>query len=127
MFLANENFPRPSILYLRNQGYYVVSIQETYQGIPDNDVLQIAKDQGLIILTFDRDYGELIFRYAVDNPPSVFYFRSKGDWPLFVGKFLHELLVSIQIDISAAFTVVDKDSIRQRFYTRCTFMQDTRI
>jgi predicted nuclease of predicted toxin-antitoxin system len=118
MFLANENFPRPSILYLRDQGHFVVSIQETYQGIPDNDVLQIAKEQRLIILTFDRDYGELIFRYAVDNPPSVVYFRSKGEGPLFVGKFLHELLVSNQIHISAAFTVVDKDSIRQRFYTK---------
>jgi predicted nuclease of predicted toxin-antitoxin system len=118
MFLANENFPRPSILYLREQGYFVVSIQETCQGISDNDVLRIAKDQDLIVLTFDRDYGELIFRYAVENPPSVVYFRSKGDGPLFVGRFLHDLLVSNQVDISAAFTVIDKSSIRQRFYTK---------
>ena len=118
MFLANENFPRPSILYLREHGYNVISIQETHQGIADNDVLRIAKEQDLIILTFDRDYGELIFRYAVDNPPSVVYFRSKGNEPLFVGQFLHELLVSNQIDISAAFTVIDKNSIRQRFYNK---------
>ena len=118
MFLANENFPRPSILYLREQGYIVVSIQETYQGISDNNVLRIAKEQDLIILTFDRDYGELIFRYAIDNPPSVVYFRSKGDGPLFVGQFLLDLLLSNQIDISAAFTVIDKNSIRQRFYNK---------
>ena len=118
MFLANENFPRPSILFLREQGYVIISIQEAYQGISDNEVLKIAKEQNLIILTFDRDYGELIFRYAVDNPPSVIYFRSKGDGPLFVGQFLHELLLSNQIDISAAFTVIDKNGIRQRFYNK---------
>jgi len=118
MFSANENFPRPSILFLREKGYDVISIQENYQGISDNNVFKIAREQNLIILTFDRDYGELIFRYAVENPPSVVYFRSKGDRPLFVGEILHDLLVSNQIDISAAFTVIDKSSIRQRFYNK---------
>ncbi len=118
MFLANENFPRPSILFLREQGFVVISIQEAHQGISDNEVLKIAQEQNLVILTFDRDYGELIFRYAVENPPSVVYFRSKGDGPLFVGQILQDLLESNQIDISAAFTVIDKSSIRQRFYKK---------
>ena len=118
MFLANENFPRPSILFLREHGYNVMSIQEAHPGISDNEVMLIAKEQNLIILTFDRDYGELIFRYAVENPPSVVYFRSKGEGPLFVGQILHDLLVSNQIDISSAFTVIDKNSIRQRFYKK---------
>jgi hypothetical protein len=55
MFLPNEKFPRPSILFLREHGYNVISIQEAHQGISDNDVLKIAKEQNLIILTFDRD------------------------------------------------------------------------
>ena len=90
-------------------------IQEAHQGVSDNEVLKIAKDQNLVILTFDRDYGELIFRYAVENPPSVVYFRSKGDGPFFVGQILHDLMASNQIEISSAFTVIDKSSIRQRF------------
>ena len=65
MFLANENIPRPSILFLREMGYAVKSIQEDRQGVSDEEVLQIAIDEHLIMLTFDRDYGELIFRYAV--------------------------------------------------------------
>lgn len=42
MFLANENFPFPSIALLREQGYMVESIGETYHGISDEEVLQIA-------------------------------------------------------------------------------------
>ena len=42
MFLANENFPRPSILLLRELGYKIISIQETHQGISDSEVLRIA-------------------------------------------------------------------------------------
>jgi predicted nuclease of predicted toxin-antitoxin system len=69
MFLANENFPRPSTDLLRENGFHVVSIQEKSAGASDEAVLQKAIEQDLIILTFDRDYGELIFRYAQQNPP----------------------------------------------------------
>ena len=67
MFLANENFPRPSILLLREQGHTILSIQELYPGWSDREVLQKASSENLVILTFDRDYGELIFRYALQK------------------------------------------------------------
>ena len=118
MFLANENFPRPSILFLRDKEYSVNSIQETHQGLSDEEVIKIAKDENLTILTFDRDYGELIFRYAIANPPAVVYFRFKGTDPQFVGRLLHDLLTDAKIEIKNAFTVIDQNSIRQRFYPK---------
>jgi predicted nuclease of predicted toxin-antitoxin system len=101
MFLANENFPRPSTILLRENGYIVKSIQEDYSGIDDVAVIKMAQEQNLIILTFDRDYGELIFKYAKDNPPSVVFFRAKGSQKIF---------------LAGAFTVIESDNIRQRFY-----------
>ena len=83
MFLANENFPRPSTNILRDNGFHVKSIQEDSPGISDEEVIQIALETDLIILTFDRDYGELIFRYAKENPPAVVFFRDKGMAPEF--------------------------------------------
>jgi predicted nuclease of predicted toxin-antitoxin system len=71
MFLANENFPRPSILLLRKSNILVFSIQEQFAGISDEQVLQKAIDANLVILTFDKDYGELIFRYRLADPPAV--------------------------------------------------------
>jgi hypothetical protein len=42
MFLANENFPRPSTLILRKNGFTIKSIQEDHPGIADPEVMTIA-------------------------------------------------------------------------------------
>ncbi len=67
MFLANENFPKPSPLLLREKGFVVKSIQEDFPGISDPEVMKITTRENLIILTFDSDYGELIFKYAKEG------------------------------------------------------------
>ncbi len=74
-FLANENFPYPSIKILRDNDLEVFSIGEESGGISDIEVLNRAVIEDLIILTFDRDYGELLFKYRLDPPPAVVYFR----------------------------------------------------
>ena len=61
--LANENFPRTSVLLLRELNYDVTSIGEDNSGISDKAVMKIAENEQRIILTFDRDYGELIYRH----------------------------------------------------------------
>ena len=115
MFLANENFPRPSTLSLRKQGFNVKSIQEDYQGISDETVIKIALDLDLIILTFDSDYGELIFKHSQRNPPAVVYFRDKGNDPLFAANILIPLLQNSSLVLPGAFTVVEVNHMRQRF------------
>jgi predicted nuclease of predicted toxin-antitoxin system len=115
MFLANENFPRPSVLLLRQSGFSVQSIQEEMPGVSDQLVFATAIERNLVILTFDRDYGELIFRYAATNPPSVLYFRDKGANPLFAGELLLKLM-SEGLKFEGAFSVIEEKSLRQRFY-----------
>ena len=61
-FLANENFPLPSVRLLREAGHDVVSISEETPGITDSQVLSRAVSEQRIILTFDRDYGVMIYR-----------------------------------------------------------------
>jgi len=118
MFLANENFPRPSIILLRSAGYEVKSVQEDYAGISDEQVIALATINGQIILTFDRDYGEIIFRYSQPNPPAVIYFREKGADPLFVGQTLVALLQMGELNFANTFTVIERNSIRQRAYEK---------
>ena len=118
MFLANEIFPRPSTIILRENGFLVKSIQEDYPGIADPEVMQIALELNLIILTFDSDYGELIFKYAKDNPPSVVFFREKGNNPEFAASSLISLIATKSIELAGAFTVIEASNIRQRFYKK---------
>ncbi len=118
MFLANENFPRPSTLILRDNGFKVKSIQEEYQGISDLEVVEIALNLDLIILTFDSDYGEIIFKHTKHNPPSVVYFREKGNSPEFAALSLLSILSKTPLVLKDAFTVVEANNIRQRFYKK---------
>ncbi len=61
-FLADENVSRLVIERLRNGGHDVVSIGETRAGAPDEDVLDAADTEAWILMTEDRDFGEMIIR-----------------------------------------------------------------
>ena len=115
-FLANENFPFPSIKILREAGFQIKSILETNQGISDQEIIQIAVKENYIILTFDKDYGEIIFKYGENNPPAVIFFRHKGDKPESAGIILRNLLTDSHLQVTNKFTVVENGNIRQRSY-----------
>lgn len=114
-FLANENFPFPSIKILRNKGYNVSSVAEEIPGSSDEQIIKIAQQNKTIILTFDRDYGEIIVRHTIKNPPAVVYFRLKGNSPESAANLLLDIL-SKNISLENHFTVVEQTNIRQRKY-----------
>lgn len=115
-FLANENFPAPSIQILKEHKLDLKAIADEMPGISDQEVMNIAGNEGRIILTFDKDYGELIFKYGMKQPVSVVFFRYKGNDPEFAGNFLMKLLSDATILLTNNFTVVEEQSIRQRGY-----------
>lgn len=114
-FLANENFPRPSVIFLREKGVEVISVAEIYQGITDQEVMSIAAENDLTILTHDSDYGELIFKHGFKPKAGVIYFRLFEFEPLDPGRILLELMDTTR-SFSNQLTVIDKNSIRQRPY-----------
>ncbi|MDZ8186529.1 MAG: DUF5615 family PIN-like protein [Nostoc sp. ChiSLP02] len=68
-----------SLRYLRSGGYDVAYGSEDAAGAEDSEVLTRALRERRIILTFDRDYGELIYRLRMPSPVGVVYI------PLFSG------------------------------------------
>lgn len=113
-FLANENFPLTSIKILRNAGYDVASIIEETPGAKDIDVIRRANLENRIILTFDRDYGELIYRYNYSVPGGLVYFRFDPSTPEAPAKVLTAILQKEDLSLIGKFTVIDKNKIRQR-------------
>ncbi len=114
--LANENFPYASIYYLREKGYDVLSIGIDNPSIMDSEIMNIAINEGRTILTFDRDYGELIFRYNYKPEKGVIYLRLAEYKPHEPGLIVEGILTDIDIDLTRALTVIDKTGIRQRKY-----------
>lgn len=58
---ADENIPRVAIELLRKAGMDVRSASEEMAGASDAAVLAAARAEGALLLTFDRDFGELTY------------------------------------------------------------------
>jgi len=115
-FLANENFPYSSVLILRDSNYDVSYIGTDFSGISDAEVISLAINENRVILTFDRDYGELIFKKNLKPADGVIYFRWNSFSPNEPGIYLIKLLQSVEINFYGKLTVISRDSIRQKKY-----------
>ena len=113
-FLANENFPLSSVRCLREAGHRVVSIIEEAPGSKDKDILKRAHTERLIILTFDRDYGELIYRFGTFLPAGVVYFRFAPATPLEPAEILIDAMERTGLSVMDKFTIVERGRVRQR-------------
>ena len=61
-FLVDENTGVLVARWLREQGYEVFSVYEEARGTDDDAILRKAFDEGWILITSDKDFGEKIFR-----------------------------------------------------------------
>jgi predicted nuclease of predicted toxin-antitoxin system len=115
--LADENVPARTIDALRAAEFEVISIRETAPGISDIDVLALAVNQGLVLLTFDRDYGELIYRQKLEPPISIIYFRILPINPLEISETVISLLQAPEA-LNGAMLVVTHQGIRRRYFPK---------
>jgi predicted nuclease of predicted toxin-antitoxin system len=60
--LADESIDRQIVDRLRDDGHLVHYVAEMEPGIPDDAVLDLANREAAILLTADKDFGELVFR-----------------------------------------------------------------
>lgn len=108
--LANENIPSPSVSKLEQQGFDVKSIGGSLSGIKDSQVLQMAVDEARVLVTFDRDYGHLIYKLGLPTPPGVIYLRFLPESPQEPADLILELL---ELDLPLE-GVLDRERVRQR-------------
>ncbi|MBN1149007.1 MAG: DUF5615 family PIN-like protein [Anaerolineales bacterium] len=113
-FLANENFPLASVRRLRRLGHDVVAVIEATPGAKDADILARAARERRVLLTFDRDYGELIFRRKLPSPAGVIYFRFDPFTPEEPAEQLIQLLSLRSFSPEGSFTVFNRRRIRRR-------------
>src|SRR4051794_29761327 len=60
--LADESVDIPVIARLRADGHTVVAVRELAPGIDDPNVLALANEQAAVLLTMDKDFGDLTVR-----------------------------------------------------------------
>ena len=112
-FLANENVPAPLLRVLRQQGLVVHAVGDFMPGASDSAVLQHAHGQALWLLTFDRDYGELVFAGKAPAPPAILYLRQDPFPMARLAETVLAALVNLE-DLRGHLVVVDGRRIRRR-------------
>ena len=66
-FFADENVARPIVQWLRHRGYDVLYTAEAAPGQEDAVWLYQAEQSGRLIVTADKDFGDLIFRDRLNS------------------------------------------------------------
>ena len=61
-FLVDECCARAVIWGLRADGHFVNSVSESMRGRADSMLMSIAVEEEQILITEDRDFGDLVFR-----------------------------------------------------------------
>lgn len=112
--LADENVSLPSVRLLREAGVDVASVSELRPGISDVDVLAWAAREMRITLTFDRDFGELVFRRGLSGLPGLIYCRFVPKSPTETGELLLSSWSEPGAGFEGHFTVIDRDYVRRR-------------
>jgi predicted nuclease of predicted toxin-antitoxin system len=73
--ICDENVPWPLVSALRDDGHDVFAVMEAMRSEPDTVVLREAVQQQRVLVTFDRDFGEMIFARRSSPPVGVILVR----------------------------------------------------
>lgn len=109
--LANENFPLEAVEALRNEGHDVMWVRSECPGISDKEVIARAQHENRILITFDKDFGELAFRSGLYPSGGVILFRVNLQSPGFVAAMAVKALKA-RSDWVGHFSVIQENRIR---------------
>jgi len=115
-FLADENVDRQIVDRLRRDGHDVLYVAEMKPGIPDDAVLDLANREGALLLTADKDFGELVFRLG-RLTPGVVLIRLAGLSPASKGEMVAAAISQHIKELPRAFAVITPTAVRIRRQT----------
>jgi predicted nuclease of predicted toxin-antitoxin system len=111
LLLANENFPLDAVETLRENGHDVAWIREDARGAKDQQVLARAQQEKRILITFDKDFGELAFRSKLSSEGGIILFRITALSSKHIAQVAVQALAS-RTDWAGHFSVVEDQRIR---------------
>ena len=110
---ANENVPGLAVTALRAHGHDVRWARTDSPGADDSWILQQASADRRLVVTFDKDFGELAFRRRLPATQGIVLFRLALASPEEAARLIVAILES-RSDWRGNFSVVELDRIRMR-------------
>ncbi len=109
--LLDENVPRSVGVQLALAGHDIALVADVAPQAPDLRVLAIGREQGRVLLTFDPDFGELVFQRRERPPPAIILLRMH---PISVELTLALALQALSSAIDGHFVVATSEGVRRR-------------
>jgi predicted nuclease of predicted toxin-antitoxin system len=113
MFLADENIDQCIVDRLRVEGHDVLCVADLDPGIDDEEVLALARDGERVLITSDKDFGELVFRQG-RAAAGVLLLRLAGLDPAGKAEAVASAVRDHADELRGAFAVVSPGLVRIR-------------
>ena len=113
MLLADEGVDKPIVEALRTADFDVLYILESYQGADDSFILELSNQQQRILLTQDKDFGELVFRLK-NAHFGVILIRLTGSTAIEKANIVLKIIIEHKEELIKAFTVIQPKAVRIR-------------
>jgi predicted nuclease of predicted toxin-antitoxin system len=111
--LADESVDRQIVDRLRTDGHVVRYVAEMEPGISDDIVLDIAYQETDLLLTADKDFGELVFRQG-RLAAGILLVRLAGLSPMRKAGIVASAIRQHGRELEGAFGVLSPGSVRIR-------------
>jgi predicted nuclease of predicted toxin-antitoxin system len=111
--IANENIMATVVRELRNRGHDVLWVREGMPKAADDAILATAQSERRVVLTHDKDFGELAFRYGLPADCGILLIRLSGTGR--ESDIVQVLkIIDSREDWSGHFSVVSRGRLRMR-------------
>ena len=110
-FVADESCAMQVVRSLRASGHNIVAIAEVARGVSDDEVLSLALSEQRIVITEDRDFGELVYARGRSSA-GVVLVRFHSDARNMKAAAVLEAVNRLGIRLMNAFTVVEPGRVR---------------
>jgi predicted nuclease of predicted toxin-antitoxin system len=112
-FLADENLDIQIVNKLRQDGHLVLYVVELDPGISDDEVLDMGNANKCLLVTADKDFGELFFRMR-RVAEGIILVRLAGVSPDEKAEIVATVIAKYSSQLIESFTVISRGSIRIR-------------
>ncbi len=110
-FLADENVEWPVVETVRALGYDVLAAHHGLTGTEDEKLLEIACNEGRILITNDTDFGNLVF-YKQQAAFGIVLMRFSSEITSLKCEMVKHLLTHHGEKLKNHFTVISEQQIR---------------
>jgi predicted nuclease of predicted toxin-antitoxin system len=111
--LLNENMPGTVVSELRERGHDVLAVKESMRGAEDSVILARSQSECRLVITQDKDFGELAFRCGLPAQSGVILFRLSGESAEADNQRILDVIDS-RSDWAGHFAVATDDRVRMR-------------